>query len=509
MEIDSGNLPDDPATLKSMVTSLLEDRATGERRIRQLQHMLEQLLRARYGPRRERLNENQLFLFAAEILRNQSSDSGQKEEPVSDRPKRQGHGRQRLPKSLKRQRIVFDLTEHEKQCPMCHGQLKRIGEEISERLEYVPASMIVIEEACQKYACQNGCTVVTAEKPMAPIEKGLPGPGLLAHVVVNKYGDHLPLHRQEAIFQRQGVAISRKTMCDWMRQCAELVSPLYERMKSSVLGSKVMQTDDTPVNVLDPSLPRARLGRIWTYVGDRNHPYTVYDYTPTRSRDGPDAFMKEFHGYLQADAYSGYDELYRDRNRNITEVACWAHARRRYFEAQSSDPMRSTVVLAYIRLLYDVEREARTIGLAGETRKALRQAKSMPILQDIKAYLEQEKPAVLPKSPEGMAISYTLSNWDALIRYCSDGDLEIDNNAAERSLRGIAVGRRNWTFLGSDNGGRTAAILTTITATCKRLRIDPFEYLRDILQHISTYPQNNLDDLLPDKWNAGRAAAHC
>jgi len=188
MEIDSGNLPDDPATLKSMVTSLLEDRATGERRIRQLQHMLEQLLRARYGPRRERLNENQLFLFAAEILRNQSSDSGQKEEPVSDRPKRQGHGRQRLPKSLKRQRIVFDLTEHEKQCPMCHGQLKRIGEEISERLEYVPASMIVIEEACQKYACQNGCTVVTAEKPMAPIEKGLPGPGLLAHVVVNKYG---------------------------------------------------------------------------------------------------------------------------------------------------------------------------------------------------------------------------------------------------------------------------------------------------------------------------------
>ena len=509
MEIDSGNLPDDPATLKSMVTSLLADRATGERRIRQLQHMLEQLLRARYGPRRERLNENQLFLFAAEILRNQSSDSGQKEEPVSDRPKRQGHGRQRLPKSLKRQRIVFDLTEHEKQCPMCHGQLKRIGEEISERLEYVPASMIVIEEACQKYACQNGCTVVTAEKPMAPIEKGLPGPGLLAHVVVNKYGDHLPLHRQEAIFQRQGVAISRKTMCDWMRQCAELVSPLYERMKSSVLGSKVMQTDDTPVNVLDPSLPRARLGRIWTYVGDRDHPYTVYDYTPTRSRDGPDAFMKEFHGYLQADAYSGYDELYRDRNRNITEVACWAHARRRYFEAQSSDPMRSTVVLAYIRLLYDVEREARTIGLAGETRKALRQAKSMPILQDIKAYLEQEKPAVLPKSPEGMAISYTLSNWDALIRYCSDGDLEIDNNAAERSLRGIAVGRRNWTFLGSDKGGRTAAILTTITATCKRLRIDPFEYLRDILQHISTYPQNNLDDLLPDKWNAGRAAAHC
>jgi transposase len=507
MEIDRNNLPQDTSTLQSLVTSLLEDRDTQERRIRQLQHMLEQLLRARYGPRRERLNENQLFLFAAEILKIETKESGSKDKPASDRPKRKGHGRQRLPKSLKRQRVVYDLAEHEKHCPVCQNQLNRIGEEISERLEYVPASMVVIEEVCQKYACKKGCTVVTAGKPMAPIEKGLPGPGLLAHVVVNKYADHLPLHRQEAIFQRQGVTLSRKTMCDWMRQCADLISPLYERMKRSVLASKVMQTDDTPVNVLDPSLPRARIGRIWTYVGDRDHPYTVYDYTPTRSRDGPDAFMKEFHGYLQADAYSGYDELYRDRNRNIREVACWAHARRRHFEAQSSDLMRSTVILAYIRLLYDVEREGRAMGMTGEARKALRQAKSVPILEDIKAYLEREQPNVLPKSPEGTAIAYTLSNWDALVRYCNDGDLEIDNNGAERNLRGIAVGRKNWNFYGSDDGGRTAAVLTSITATCKRLRLDPFEYLRDVFQNISTYPLNNLDDLLPDKWKAAEAAA--
>jgi transposase len=504
MEIDPNNLPGDPATLKRMVASLLEDREAGERRIRQLQHLLEQLLRARYGPRRERLNENQLFLFAAEILRTNENESVPKDERVSDRPKRKGHGRQRLPKSLRRERVVFDLAEHAKECPHCRGELKRIGEEVSERLEYVPASMIVIEEACQKYVCIHGCTIVTAEKPMAPIEKGLPGPGLLAHVVVSKYGDHLPLHRQEAIFRRQGVTLSRKTMCDWMRRCADLVSPLYDRMKASVLGSKVMQTDDTPVNVLDPSLPRTRTGRIWTYVGDRDHPYTVYDYTPTRSRDGPDTFMQEFHGYLQADAYSGYDELYRDRNRSITEVACWAHARRRFFEARSSDLMRSTVVLAYIRLLYDVEREAKTAALSGDARKALRQAKSAPILADIKTYLQREQPAVLPKSPEGMAISYTLSNWEALVRYCDDGDLEIDNNAAERSLRGIAVGRRNWTFLGSDTGGRTAAILTSITTTCKRLGVDPFEYLRDVLHRISTHPQNQLDALLPDNWKAAR-----
>jgi transposase len=273
-------------------------------------------------------------------------------------------------------------------------------------------------------------------------------------------------------------------------------------MKEQVLMSKVMQTDDTPVNVLDPSLPHTRSGRIWTYVGDRDHPYTVYDYTPTRSRDGPDAFLKEFHGYLQADAYSGYDELYNDRERKIVEVACWAHVRRKHFEAQSSDPMRSTVMLAYIRLLYDVERQARDLSLRGEARKMLRPSRSVPILEDIKAYLEREQPAVLPKSPEGTAIAYTLSNWEALTRYCDDGDLEIDNNGAERSLRGIAVGRRNWTFFGSDNGGRTAAILTSITASCRRLGMDPFQYLRDIFQRISIHPRSQLDALLPDNWKA-------
>ncbi len=321
---------------------------------------------------------------------------------------------------MKRQRVVYDLGEGQRQCPQCQGDLKRIGEETQERLEYVPASLVVIEEVCQKYACPKGCTVVTAEKPMAAIEKGLPGPGLLAQVAVSKYGDHLPLHRQADIFRRQGVELSRQTMCDWMRACADLVSPLYELMKQRVLGSKAVQTDDTPVPVLDPELPRTRTGRIWTYVGDDEHPYTVYDYTPSRSRDGPEEFLKEFRGFLQADAYSGYDHFYKEAERGIVEVACWAHARRKFFEAQSSDLMRSMVMLAYIRLLYDAEREARDGKLDGEARRALRQAKSKPILDDIRAYLEREQPQVLPKSPEGEAIAYTLSNWKALTRYCDD-----------------------------------------------------------------------------------------
>jgi transposase len=506
VEIDPNHLPNDLAALRQIVVGLLTEAEQRERKLRQLQHWLEQLLRARYGPSRERVDENQLFLFAAEILTQAGKTPPSSEESQASgssstsKPPRPGHGRGKLPKSLKRQRVVYELAEERRQCPECQQALKRIGEEVSERLEYVPASLVVIEEACQKYACPKGCTVVAAEKPMAPIEKGLPGPGLLAQVAVSKYGDHLPLNRQEEIFHRQGVELSRQTMCGWMRACAGLASPLYELMKERVLASKAVQTDDTPVPVLDPDLPRTRTGRIWTYVGDDAHPYTVYDYTPTRSRDGPEAFLEEFRGYLQADAYSGYDHFFEDPERGMDEVACWAHARRRFFEAQSSDLMRSTVMLAYIRLLYDVEREAQERQLQGEARRALRQGKSKPILEDIRTYLKREQVQVLPKSPEGQAMAYTLANWKALTRYLEDGDLAIDNNGAERSLRGVAVGRKNWMFYGSDNGGHTAAVLSSLIETSKRLGLNPFAYLRDFFARISSHPQSRLAELLPDQW---------
>ena len=515
MAIDPHNLPNDVARLQQMLLSTLAqlDAATAqlaakERELERVRHWLQQLLRQRYGPKRERVDENQAFLFAIEIARTgQEPPSERKPTADQPRPTPPGHGRRPLPQSLERRRVVFDLAAHKRQCPQCQSELRHIGEEISEQLEYVPASLHVIQQACQKYACPKGCTVVTASKPLAPIEKGLAGPGLLAHVAVSKYGDHLPLHRQESIFARQGIELSRKTMCDWMGQCAELVSPLHDLMKQRALSSKVVQTDDTPVPVLDPELPRTRTGRIWVYVGDPDHPYTVYDYTPTRSRDGPDEFLKHFHGYLQADAYSGYDQIYKQPERGITEVACMAHARRKFFEAQSSDLMRSMVILAYCHLLYDLEREARDQEMDAAERQAIRQARSRPILEDMKAYLETERPRVLPKSPIGQAIAYTLSNWEALVRYCEDGDLEIDNNGAERNLRGVAVGRRNWTFLGSDHGGRTAAVLTSLIASCKRHHIDPFAYLRDVFGRISAHPRHQLEKLLPDRWLAARTAA--
>jgi len=505
MKIDREHLPDDPALLRQMVGDLLDQLDAKERKLQRVLHFLEKLLRARYGPSREKVGENQLFLFAAGMVHTHKDiPPAPEREARPPKGKGKGHGRQRLPKHLERRRVVFDLPADRRQCPECQAELRHIGEDVNERLEYVPASLHVIQEAVQKYACPQGCTVVTAEKPMQPIEKGLPGPGLLAQVAVNKYGAHLPLHRQEWIFRREGVHLSRQTMCDWMARSGELLVPLWELLKESVLSSKAVQTDDTPVAVLDPDLPRTRTGRIWTYVGDEKHPYTVYDYTPDRSGKGPDEFLRDFTGYLQADAYAGYDAIYKDAERGVTEVACWAHARRRYYEAQSSDLMRAMVMLAYIRLLYGVEREARDLKLDGPGRLSLRREKSLPILADIESYLQREQPNVLPKSPEGQAIGYTLANWEALTRYATDGDLEIDNNAAERSLRGVAVGRRNWSFFGSDRGGRTAAILTSFIASCKRLDIDPFAYLRDIFARISAHPAQRLADLLPAAWKIGR-----
>jgi len=516
MEIDPHHLPAEVNLLQQIVLQLLQAVEDKDQLVARLQHQLAQLLRYRYGQKRERIDENQLFLFAAQLiaasLQTTSMPSG--EEPAAnspsgsdgkektEKPERRGHGRKPLPKSLQRRRVVFELEESQRQCQHCHIPMQKIGEDVSERLEFIPASLQVIEEVRPKYACAKGCGVVAAPKPAAPIEKGLPGPGLLAHVAVSKYGDHLPLNRMESIFQRHGVELSRKTMCDWMAAGAELVRPVWERMREVVLTSKAVQTDDTPVPVLDRKLTRTRTGRIWTYVGDHNGPYIVYDYTGNRSREGPEVFLRGYQGYLQADAYRAYDAMFKNPAQPLTEVACWAHSRRYFFEAQTSDVCRATVMLAYIQLLYEVEREAR--NATAEQRRELRQAKSRPILEDIKNYLQTEKPKVLPKSPIGVAIDYTLSNWEALLRYTDDGDLAIDNNGAERSLRYIVVGRRNWLFYGSDKGGRTAAVLSSLIASCKRLRIEPFAYLRDLFTRISTHPHHRLDDLLPDKWLAAQ-----
>ena len=324
MEIDPHNLPSEVNVLHQIVLQLLQAVEDKDQLLARVQHQLAQLLRYRYGQKRERIDENQLFLFAAQIIAasQQSRAATPSEEPAvgsssradskekKENPGRHGHGRKTLPASLERRRVVFDLEESQRQCQYCQTPMQKIGEDLSERLEFVPASLQVIEEVRPKYACAKGCGVAAAQKPASPIEKGLPGPGLLAQVAVSKYGDHLPLNRMESIFQRHGVELSRKTMCDWMAACAELVRPVWERMREVVLTSKAVQTDDTPVPVLDREFTRTRTGRIWTYVGDANNPYIVYDYTGNRSREGPEEFLRGYKGYLQADAYAAYDAMF-------------------------------------------------------------------------------------------------------------------------------------------------------------------------------------------------------
>lgn len=504
--------------LRAQRDQLLAQQQSSARTIEGLQHQLQQLLRRLYGRSAERVDPQQMALF--EKLLAQLAPPTPEPAPVSSvshaTPASHGHGRRKLPRELPRTKIIHDLPEDEKPCPGCGTMRHVIGQEVSEQLDYVPAKLTVIEHVRLKYVCKaceqstaaGGPQIAVAEKPLMPIEKGLAAPGLLAHLIVSKYGDHQPLYRLERILARHDIEIARSTMGDWMAQSAEALRPLYTLMVQEVRASRVIHTDDTPVDVLDRSLPRTtKTGRFWVYLGDMDHPQVVFTYTPSRSRDGPMSFLKEWgqdrRVYLQADAFGGYDGIYAgDAGGQVTEVACWAHARRKFYDARSSDSATSTEALARIRLLYDVEDQAK--GLPAPERQRLRQERAAPLLAEFKLWLESRQVAkgglVLPKSPMGQALAYALNQWDALCVYTSDGDLAIDNNASENALRRVAVGRKNWLFCGSDTGGHTAAILFSLIATCQRHGVNEVEYLRDVLERIASTPISKLAELLPGCW---------
>jgi len=513
--------------LRAQREQLLADQQHKDRTIASLQQQLQYLLRRVFGRSAEKLDPKQLQLF--HTLLNQlvpptpAPTEPPAPTPAAAPPSTMGHGRRRLPKDLPRQTVIHDLPEAEKPCPCC-GQMRHIiGQEVSEQLDYVPAKLTVVEHVRLKYACphceaqaaETGPQIRTAEKPLAPIERGLAAPGLLAYVIVSKYGDHLPLHRLEHILERHGIQIARSTLCDWAAQCANVLRPLYDLMVQRVLQSKVIHTDDTPVDVLDRSRTQTRTGRFWVYLGDADHPFTVFTYTPSRSRDGPMEFLKNWGRdrpvFLQADAFGGYDGIYAGQaGGQVTEVACWAHARRKFYEARTSDLAVSTQALAYIRLLYDVEDAANEQFQQQDPaakhpraafRLALRQESAVPRLEQFRGWLKAQQAQhggpVLPKSPLGEAITYVFNQWDALRVYTTDGDLAIDNNASENALRRIALGRKNWLFCGSDAGGHTAAVLFSLIATCQRHKVEPFTYLRDVLTRIATHPISRLAELLP------------
>jgi transposase len=472
-----------------------------------LTHELALLKRCLFGARRERLTEDprQQNLFEVGEAQGPETDdedsSAADESPAEEqRRKRRGHGRKPLPQFLPRQTIEHTLPQTELGCPCCGQERDKISRVVSEQLEHTPASLFVLEHVQITYACKK-CQeqVVTAPKPAQPIEKGVAGPGLLAHVITAKYVQHLPLYRQEEIFARKGILIRRSTLAGWMASAAECLLPLQRLMVRRVLSGDVLGTDDTPVKVLDPELDHTRTGRFWAYVGDDAHRYTVYDYTASRKRDGPQQFLKDYRGVLQADAFGGYDGIFLKSNGRIVEAACCAHARRKFFDVRETAPALAHQALAFFSRLYAVEHDAQS--LSPEARCALRQQQSVPILNDMHEWLSEQLRGLRPKSAVTGAIKYSLKNWDALCRFTTDGNIPIDNNRTERALRAQAVGRKNWLFLGSDNGGQTAAVLYSIVASAKRHHLDPEAYLTDVLRRLPAITNPlALRELLPDRW---------
>jgi transposase len=509
-------LPDDPVILQQMVLELLATLRDTRRQNEELQHRLDLLLRRLYGPRTERFDPNQPLLFpdAFEAVAPEVSEPGNAVPPepepgAAPTKKPRPHGRRALPKNLRRVPRVYELTEAERRCPECGESRVQIGAEHSEQLDYEPATLFVIEHVRCTYACPH-CEgqVVTAGKPAQPIQKGLPGSGLLAHVITEKYADHIPLNRQEHRLARQGVELSRSTLCDWMAGAAKVLEPLYDLMKTLILLCGTIHTDDTPVKVRDSERKIKVTGRLWIYFGDYLYTYNVFDFTMSRKRDGPSRFLKGFRGYLQADAFSGYDGIY--AGGDVVEVGCNAHARRKFIEAQTTDPVRASAALAYYRQLYAIERAinaeiAKLPEDADEPARAairlrVRQERAIRVLESFKTWLDAQKPDVLPKSPLGAAIGYVQNNWEALKRYTSSGFLSIDNNVSEQQMKIIATGRKNWLFTGSENGGKTMAVLFTLVSSCQRHGHDPFVYLRDVLTRLPDHPKEKLADLLPDRW---------
>jgi transposase len=512
-------LPDDPVLLKRLLVEQHEliDRIQVEAadqiealRLRmeaEKKAEIDAILRRFYGPKSERFDPRQLLLFGLQVDAmplDEPSVEEESGEPLTTRRvrNRHKHGRRQLPEHLPRIEIEHDLADAEKPCPGCGEIRHRIGAEVSEQLEYLPATFQVLRHVRHTYACRRceqeatATPIATALKPPQPIDKGLAGPGLLAYVITSKLGDHLPLYRLEHIFERSGVSIARSTMCAWLQAAADLVQPLVTLMADRVRLSRAIHTDETVVPIQAPGTGKCRKGRIWTYLGDHPNPYIVYAYTPDRTRAGPSAWLAGYKGYLQADAYGGYDGIYHQGG--VTEVACWAHARRKFFDAKSTDGRRSAQMLAMVGELYDVERRAKDLGESA--RLELRRRESVPVLDRIKAWLDDEGRVVLPRSPMAGAIGYALNQWDALCVYATQGFLAIDNNAAERALKRVAIGRKNWLFAGNDRAGGTAATLYSLIASAERHGVDPQRYLTSVLARIAATPAGELGQFLPDVW---------
>jgi transposase len=408
--------------------------------------------------------------------------------------------RRPLPEHLER-----DIVEHAGPCacPRCGGKLSRIGEDVCEVLEYVPGRFKAIAHVRPKFSCRLCETICQPPAPSLPIARGRPGPKLLAHVLVSKYCDHLPLYRQSDIYARDGVELERSTLADWVGRSAALLTPLAQAIARHAMAGPTLHADDTPVRVLDPGRGKTKEGRFWVYARDERPcaggaaPAVAYFYSPDRKGEHPAAHLKDFRGVLHADGYSGFDRLF--TGGRTVEAACMAHVRRKFFDIAADNPAPiATEALQRIAALYEVEAEAR--GQPPDRRRALRQARAAPLFAAFMTWLEATSARLSAKSDLAKAIRYALARRDALARYLEDGRIEIDNSAAERALRGVAVGRKNYLFAGSDAGGARAAVVYTLIESAKLNNVDPESWLADVLARIADHPINRIKELLPWRW---------
>lgn len=491
------DLPSDVDKCQDLILELFAKLQEKETRIEDLLQRMNQLLRDRFGSKAERFDPGQLLLFA-ELKAAQDAAPSAVQVRQSTQPATDSHGRRQANKLLPRRREEYTLSGAELECPECGAERTKFGEEISEQYDYVPASVCVIQHVRFKYKC-TPCqgNFVVAPAPKKVIDKGSASAGMLAYVATSKFADHQPLNRLEGIFKRDGAQIARSTMCDWIALTASILKPLWEHMRERILESRIIWTDDTPVKVQDREHAKnIRQGRLWVYLGDQRNPFTIFEFTDSRKRDGPETFLRNFKGFLQADAFAGYDCIY--AGGEVLEVACMAHARRKFYDCLSSDRRAAEEMLSMIGELYTIERDGKS--LSDEGRRKLRRAKAAPVLHKMCVWLRTNRMTTLPKSPLGKAITYATNNWRALCRYVADGELSIDNNASERAIRPVAVGRKNWLFAGSDEGGRNAAIIASFIQTCKQKNLNPRIYLKDVLTRLTSGEAVDLGELLPGTW---------
>ena len=474
------SLPQDVASCHAMLEGVLVSLAEKDERIGKLEELVETLIRERYGRKCERYDPNQQVLFEAD--EEEDAPVAEPPEPADAPPQRRGGGRRRLDPNARREQRFHRLSEDEKQCPKCGAVLTIALIEGKLCWAYQPSEIFGIQHMYEKGFC-NGCHehVQLADSPPTMIEKGAADASLLAHLTTSKQGDHLPLYRYEEISLRNGWWIPRSTQAGWLQQTAVTAVILYAWMASRILQEKLVGTDATGVAVLAPGAGQVRKGTVWTYCGQPGVcPYLIYDYWPTGEGEAPRRFLDGYEGYLQADAASIFDQLYLQGP--VLEVACGAHMRRYFYKARHSAPREAHRALGYFRQLYLLERELAEFSDAD--RRAQRRLRALPLLAEFKTWLDELAPTVVPKTELARAVGYALNQWEALVRYCDEGWLMIDNTQSERALRPIAIGRSNWMFFGSDGGGHTGAVLYSLVASCKANRVHPYHYLSDVYERL-------------------------